>query len=84
VSESSCAPGCLTPSRCGDTVIDAAFGEQCDDGVNDNSYGGCSPKCLLGPRCGDGVQDETERCDDGNRRNTDGCNVNCDVERLPA
>lgn len=84
VSESSCAPGCLTPSRCGDGVIDAAFGEQCDDGVNDNSYGGCSPECLLGPRCGDGVLDENEACDDGNRRNNDGCNVSCDVEREPA
>ena len=30
------------PSFCGDSVVDAAFGEQCDDGKNDNSYGGCS------------------------------------------
>jgi fibro-slime domain-containing protein len=84
ISEDSCAPGCVTPSRCGDAVIDAAFGEQCDDGVNDDSYGGCSPACLLGPRCGDGVVNGDETCDDGNRRNGDGCNVTCRVERTPA
>jgi fibro-slime domain-containing protein len=84
VSADACAPGCLTPARCGDAVIDAAFGEQCDDGVNDGSYGGCSEQCLLGPRCGDGELNGVEQCDDGNRANTDGCDVNCSVERNPA
>jgi fibro-slime domain-containing protein len=84
VEEDDCAPGCITPSRCGDGTVDAAFGEQCDDGVNDNSYGGCSPECLLGPRCGDGEINGPETCDDGNRRNTDGCNVNCVIELDPA
>jgi fibro-slime domain-containing protein len=86
VTDDSCAPGCVTPSSCGDSVVDAAFGEQCDDGAdnNDNSYDGCSPECELGPRCGDGDVDEgDEQCDDGNRRNGDGCNVNCAFERDP-
>lgn len=84
VSADSCAPGCVIPSRCGDGVIDGAFGEQCDDGTNDGSYGGCSPACLLGPRCGDGEVNGEETCDDGNRRNGDGCDVSCRIERLPA
>jgi fibro-slime domain-containing protein len=83
VSDQACAPGCLTPARCGDGVIDALFGELCDDGVNDDAYGGCSPECVLGPRCGDGEINGTETCDDGNRRNGDGCNVNCVLERDP-
>ena len=84
VAETSCAPGCTTPSRCGDGVIDAAFGEQCDDSVNDGAYGGCSADCRLGPRCGDGELNGDEACDDGNRRNGDGCDVTCRFERVPA
>jgi fibro-slime domain-containing protein len=84
VSDVSCAPACKTPSRCGDGVIDGTFGEQCDDGTNDGSYGGCNPDCLIGPRCGDNVVNGDETCDDGNRRNGDGCSVSCRLERLPA
>jgi len=95
VSGESCAPGCVIPSRCGDGVIDGAFGEQCDNGSsadgssadgtsNDGSYDGCNPDCLLGPRCGDGEINGDETCDDGNRRNGDGCDVSCRIERLPA
>jgi fibro-slime domain-containing protein len=84
VSGDACAPGCVLPARCGDGTIDASFGEQCDDGTNDGSYGGCNPDCLLGPRCGDGAINGDEGCDDANRRNGDGCDVSCRVERLPA
>lgn len=83
VSGDACAPGCVLPARCGDGVIDASFGEQCDDGTNDGAYGGCNPDCLLGPRCGDGVINGNESCDDANRRNGDGCDVNCRAQRLP-
>jgi fibro-slime domain-containing protein len=77
-----CAPGCVTPSFCGDGVTDERFSEQCDDGTdeNDGSYGGCNADCTRAPRCGDGNLDEVEQCDDGNRRNNDGCSVNCIVE----
>ena len=69
--------------HCGDGVVDASFREQCDDGVNDGSYGGCTAECLFGPRCGDGAVNGNETCDDGNRRNGDGCNINCQRERNP-
>jgi fibro-slime domain-containing protein len=86
VSDTACAPGCVVPSSCGDGVIDGAFGEQCDGGTeaNDGSYGGCASTCVLGPRCGDGEVNGEEQCDDGNRRNGDGCSVSCRVERVPA
>jgi fibro-slime domain-containing protein len=82
-SADSCAPGCVRAAHCGDGVVDASFHEQCDDGVNDGAYGGCTAECLLGPRCGDSVVNGNETCDDGNRRNGDGCNINCLRERNP-
>jgi fibro-slime domain-containing protein len=81
----ACRPGCTPPSFCGDKVVDTAFGERCDDGVNDNSYGHCSDSCELGPRCGDRlVNGGGEECDDGNHINGDGCNLGCRYERSPA
>jgi fibro-slime domain-containing protein len=84
LDETSCGPGCAAPSNCGDSVVDVDFGEQCDDGVNDGSYGGCSSTCLLGPRCGDGEVNGEEECDDGNLRNGDTCDLRCRIERVPA
>lgn len=78
-----CAPGCMKAPFCGDGLVQAPF-EQCDDGDNDGSYGKCAPECVPGPRCGDGkVQSaEGEQCDDGNRKNRDGCNVSCKNESV--
>jgi fibro-slime domain-containing protein len=39
-----CAPGCRTPPYCGDGNVDAAFGEQCDDGLS-NGTGLCDNRC---------------------------------------
>ena len=39
-----CGPGCVLGPRCGDTVVQAAEGEQCDDG-NLVSGDGCSSLC---------------------------------------
>jgi fibro-slime domain-containing protein len=76
---SGCAPGCKLPASCGDGVVQSKF-EECDDGTNDGGYGECDRNCLLGPRCGDAMVQEGEQCDDGNRENNDGCNVNCVLE----
>ena len=63
-------------SVCGDAVIDAP--EVCDDGTNDNSYGGCAADCsALGPHCQDSITNGAEACDDGNAVDGDGCNVDC-------
>jgi fibro-slime domain-containing protein len=50
-------------SVCGDGIVTPD--EECDDGVNDGSYGSCMPDCTRGPRCGDGVLNGSEECDDG-------------------
>lgn len=64
-SRSDCRP------ECGDGVV--AFGEQCDDGVNDGGYNECGEGCKLGSYCGDGVVDEGEACDDPNDAACKGC-----------
>jgi fibro-slime domain-containing protein len=75
-----CAPGCKNGGYCGDGVVDSLFGEACDDGVNDGGYGECDVGCQLGPRCGDGIKQAQEECDDGNKKNGDGCSANCKAE----
>lgn len=76
-------------SICGDGIVQFDAGEECDLGaeLNDGSYDGCAPTCVLGPRCGDGERqldlESPEECDDGNRRNGDGCSFDCRSERLP-
>jgi fibro-slime domain-containing protein len=86
LNSESCGPDCTPPAFCGDGIIDAAHGEECDDSgqsSEDGGYGGCTAECRLGPHCGDGVRTEPqEECDDGNRLNNDGCNVNCRTERV--
>lgn len=76
-----CAPGCKLAPNCGDGIVQSAF-EDCDDGENDGGYNQCAPGCVLGPRCGDGKLQKGEICDDGNRRNGDGCNVACQREGI--
>ena len=49
---------------CGDGIL--GLGEECDDGVNDGTYGGCNADCTLGAYCGDGIVQDGEDCDDGN------------------
>jgi fibro-slime domain-containing protein len=46
--EMGCTPGCKVPHRCGDKIIDTAFGEQCDDG-DLNGKGLCETTCTLKP-----------------------------------
>lgn len=87
-SPPSCAPGCLFPGYCGDGVVQPDFGERCDNMTagNTGAYNGCTAVCQLGPRCGDGIEQTDvmppEDCDDGNRRNGDGCSGVCTDERV--
>jgi hypothetical protein len=69
---SGCGPGCKLPARCGDSMVQLGFDEECDDGPrNLNStdpnvaYDGCMANCKRGGRCGDGRINGTETCDDG-------------------
>jgi fibro-slime domain-containing protein len=87
LADDACAPGCKAPPNCGDGQIDAAYGEECDPGnvaagADIAAYGGCTAECRFGPRCGDGHVDTNEQCDDGNRKNNDGCNLSCKRERV--
>jgi fibro-slime domain-containing protein len=71
---SGCGPDCKVPAKCGDGIVQSAFGETCDDGKNDGSYGGCTSDCQRGSWCGDGVKNGSEQCDDGVN---DGAYNNC-------
>jgi fibro-slime domain-containing protein len=81
---SGCAPGCVAPTRCGDGILQPAFGEECDRGaMNANGvYGGCTTTCQLGPYCGDDNVDPSEDCDTPGEFTTYGngpgdCNYDC-------
>jgi fibro-slime domain-containing protein len=71
--------------HCGDGVLQAAEGEECDDGVNLTTYGingkpGCAPGCKLSPFCGDSKTDSLfgEQCDTGGVKLADSsCQLNC-------
>ncbi|HEY4179455.1 MAG TPA: DUF4215 domain-containing protein [Kofleriaceae bacterium] len=65
---------------CGDAKTSSQ--EQCDDGVNDGTYGHCGVGCTFGPRCGDGMIQGTEQCDNGTAMNTGGygkCKPTCEL-----
>ncbi|WP_208729759.1 DUF4215 domain-containing protein [Corallococcus exercitus] len=84
---STCNINCTLPT-CGDTLLNAAAGEQCEDGntVTETTcpYGtarclGCSADCrsilnLTGNVCGDGIKSaDHEACDDGNTTTEPSC-----------
>jgi fibro-slime domain-containing protein len=60
-----CTAACLPAPYCGDGIPQASFGEKCDNGTNDGSYGTCNPDCTLAPYCGDGITNGPEMCDNG-------------------
>ncbi|MEX1363880.1 MAG: fibrinogen-like YCDxxxxGGGW domain-containing protein, partial [Nannocystaceae bacterium] len=64
--------------ECGDGVIDPD--EDCDDGINDGSYGTCNADCSLAALCGDALRNGVdETCDDGNMDSNDGCLADCSI-----
>ncbi len=78
--DSGCDVDCGLPAVCGDGIVQAS--EDCDDGVNDGSYGGCAYDCRYGPRCGDGVLQGNEACDLGAANQNGlygGCSANCQI-----
>jgi len=83
-TESDTSTSDTTQDYCGNGVIEPP--EVCDDGVNDNGYGGCSPNCMgLGPYCGDAIANGLfadggliEACDDGDTDPADEC-VDCEA-----
>ncbi|MCH9682067.1 MAG: hypothetical protein K0V04_11580 [Deltaproteobacteria bacterium] len=65
---------------CGNGMVEP--GEVCDDGINDNVYGGCAEDCTaMAGHCGDGIAqlDAGEACDDGDGLEGNGCNTDCVV-----
>ena len=64
-------------SGCGDGILDAESGEECDDG-NTSDDDMCSSKCTI-PRCGDGVVQKWlgEVCDDINDGAYGHCGLGC-------
>jgi cysteine-rich repeat protein len=72
-----CSSSCTLESglRCGDGMINAACGEECDPPVPDH----CSAQCTRIPQCGDGIVDPGEECDDGNTDDCDACSNHCTV-----
>ncbi len=80
---------------CGDGILNAPEGEQCDDG-NTEPADGCGSTCLLDEGwicpepgkpcvnttvCGDGRISGTEQCDDNNTDSGDGCSDKCEIEK---
>jgi cysteine-rich repeat protein len=80
-----CTAECTKGSYCGDGIVQANFGEECDDGsmntiINDPNaaYGDCTQNCKRAGRCGDGVVNGNEQCDDGVNNGAYGtCNPDC-------
>jgi fibro-slime domain-containing protein len=60
-----CTTACTVAPYCGDGVPQSSFGEQCDNGTNNGSYGTCNSNCTLAPYCGDGIKNGPEGCDNG-------------------
>ncbi|GEM_PF-2569210 len=79
--------------NCGNSILESAFGETCDD-ANRISGDGCSSACTLEPgynctgmpsvctpSCGDGmIAPGIEECDDSNTLAGDGCSTTCTIE----
>ena len=69
----------VEPAPCGDSILQPAVGEECDDG-NTAGGDGCSATCQLEDGCGDGNLDPGEECDDNNTAGGDGCSATCQAE----
>jgi len=87
----ACTAYCALGPYCGDAVVDAAAGEECDNGYNEDTYatgasGECGPGCRLpAGGCGDGVLNPAlEECDNGDENSDtayglDACREDCTI-----
>jgi fibro-slime domain-containing protein len=69
-------PNCRFGPRCGDGIVQDAFGEQCEPSLDPN----CTPVCRRPGMCGDGVVTAPEQCDYGaveNDGSYGGCAPGC-------
>lgn len=70
--------GCSSTCRsefCGDGIVQPAIGERCDDAAPGAGLVGCVG-CRI-PVCGNAIFEGREQCDDGNRKDGDGCSSRC-------
>ncbi len=70
-----CKSGVCTQPVCGNGTVEP--GEDCEP----PGTATCSDKCK-NVVCGDGVIAGNEQCDDGNTKNLDGCDSNCNYETV--
>ncbi|PIQ76459.1 hypothetical protein COU78_06670 [Candidatus Peregrinibacteria bacterium CG10_big_fil_rev_8_21_14_0_10_49_24] len=72
------------------TCNGTADGESCESDFDCSFFGkchydlakdtACSKECSVINRCGNGKKDTGEQCDDGNRKDDDGCSKDCVLE----
>lgn len=77
ISGDGCSAGCRS-EFCGDGIVQPTLNERCDDQAPGAAAIGCLG-CQI-PVCGNGRFEGLERCDDGNRRDGDGCSSRCQPE----
>jgi len=72
------------PSLCGNSIVDYAVGEECDDGNGIAGDGCAGCKREVGSTCGNSALEPSngEQCDDGNKTGGDGCSATCQLERF--
>ncbi len=81
IETSGCNLDC-TAASCGDSKINKARGEQCDNGLSNNDHADCTSMCQVNV-CGDGLDDtmgpnHMEACDLGMlNSNTGACKLDC-------
>ena len=91
-SYGTCTSSCQLGAYCGDGKLDAAAGEQCDLGLQNqaNPYGKnlCASTCKFAPYCGDHAVNTAfaEKCDDGSQNSNTAasvCKLDCSGYNSP-